>query len=759
LRYIKALHIYQLIVATSVVIGCTTMAQAASEPSDTPSLDEVVVTATRRETRLLDTPISMTVIGGEELTAVGADAMGDVLRMVPGLSAIDSGPGQKRYALRGLQSAGEPEVALYYDEIPIRGLPGNSLDTGDDQPDFKLWDVDRIEVLRGPQGTLYGDGSMGGAIRILSKRPVFNDFEAASQAETAVTAGGSPSWRWNGLANIPLIEDRLAARVTVYYRREGGWVDEPDRGGIDIPQFTGKNLNWEHTWGGRASVQFQAADNWSIVAIAYYQDLHTGNTNELYPAFATSANRYVAKAFTRTPWDDLSRMFNLISTYQFGWADFVVTGSYQERNADLNLAVTRTNISLFGCTIYTWNQACFGPPIVPSDSLGIERVSAYSAEARLVSRSRGPLQWTLGTFVQPSRTSREGHVATTDSSGYLEYDPTTGEPAGQIFARNNRDVFDQYAFFGEGTYDITKKWDATVGLRWFHSYRSDRQTVVQAFLPGQPTGPEPFQQFSQSALFKKFELSYHLNADTLLYTQAAQGFRAGGPNYPGGFTAIAPPYKADSIWDYEIGWKTSFADRRISWSGDVFRINWSDLQQLVPTTLFSYIVNAGSARSDGFETELQTNPWRPVTLGASVTFNNAHLIGPQPLASSAAAQLHEGDRLGDVPEWTSSVSGTYSAQLAPSLELRTRVDYTYQSGRNSVVATNSPAYFEIPGGGLTGLHVGIERNESWEAALHVENLFDQYVPLSAKALDGNFVQSAIAARPRTVSLSFTARFN
>jgi iron complex outermembrane recepter protein len=238
-----------------------------------------------------------------------------------------------------------------------------------------------------------------------------------------------------------------------------------------------------------------------------------------------------------------------------------------------------------------------------------------------------------------------------------------------------------------------------------------------------------------------------------------RSYRAGGPNYPGGFTATAPPYNADSIWDYEIGWKTSFADRRVSWSGAVFRINWSDLQQSVPTTLFSYIVNAGSARSDGFETELQTNPWRPLTLGGALTFNNAHLIGPQPLASSAAAQLYGGDRPGGVPEWTATVSGTYSAQLSQSLELRTRVDYTYQSGRNSVVATNSPAYFEIRGGGVTSFHLGIDHNGSWEAALHVDNLFDRYVPLSAKALDGNFVQSVTAAGPRTIALSFTAKFH
>ena len=177
------------------------------------SLDEVVVTATKRETKLLETPISMTVLGADVLQAVDADDFADYERLVPGLTAIDSGPGQKRYALRGLQSAGEPEVALYYDEIPISGLPGASLDTGDSQPDLKLFDIDRIEVLRGPQGTLYGNGSMGGAIRIISKRPDLQQYSARTDVESAVTEGGSASWRTSALVNIPVVAARLAVRL------------------------------------------------------------------------------------------------------------------------------------------------------------------------------------------------------------------------------------------------------------------------------------------------------------------------------------------------------------------------------------------------------------------------------------------------------------------------------------------------------------------------------------------------------------------
>jgi iron complex outermembrane recepter protein len=731
---------------------------AVADEGDSAPLQEIVVTATKRPTRLLDTPISMTVLTSETLEAVNADSFGDVTRLVPGLTAIDSGPGQKRYALRGLQSPGEPEVALYYDEIPIQGLPGNSLDTGDDQPDFKLWDVDRIEVLRGPQGTLYGDGSMGGAIRIISKRPELDKFEAASQAVGGITDGGGPSWRLNEMVNIPILENRLALRLTGYFDREGGWIDEPYTLGTNVAQFTGKALNWEHTWGGRASLEFRATDNWTIIGIAYYQNLHTGNSSETYPAYATSGDPYVSKAFIRTPWNDESRMFNLISTYEFGWADFVVTGSYQKRVADLNLGTTRTNLSLFGCTVATWEKTCFGPPIVPADSLGHESVSATSGEARLVSKRTGPFVWTIGSFIQNATTNREGTVATTNSAGYIAYDPATGAPGDLIFARNNEDAFDQHAVFGEGTYEILSGLKATAGLRWFDSYRTDQQTIVHQFSPTQPLGPEPFQEFSESALYKKFELSYALNADALLYIDASQGFRSGGPNYPGGFTTTAPPYGPDSIWDYELGWKLSLLDRTVIWTGALFRINWSNIQQLVPQALFSYIINAGDARSDGFETEMEANVFHGLEFGIGATFNNAHLVGPQPPASNPTAQLSAGDRLGGVPEWTTNAALSYLRPLDASLTLKTRADYTYQSSRPSVVAPASPAYFIIPGGGLTGLHVSLDNERSWNLALHVENLFNRYVPLSGKGLDGNFVDSVTAARPRTLSLSALKRF-
>jgi iron complex outermembrane recepter protein len=745
------------LVLASIILAWIAPSSARADDGNT-SLEAVVVTATKRETKLDDTPISMTVIGPETLTLTNADSFADYARLVPGLTAIDSGPGEKRYALRGLQAAGEPEVALYYDEIPISGLPGGSLDTGSDQPDIKLWDVDRIEVLRGPQGTLYGNGSMGGAIRIISRRPDLSALAATTEAEDGLTEGGAPSWGVSGMLNVPIVLDRFAVRLTFYDRHQGGWIDDLERGDIALRQPSGQNQNFEHTWGSRLSATLAASDRWNITGIFYYQKMQTGDSFETYPSFAQPDNPYVSAAFVRTPWDDESAMTNLISTYNLGWASFVATGAYQNRVADQSLDTTRYLLSLFGCTEFTWNVSCFGPPIVPAVSYAHEGVMASSGELRLVSKREGRLEWTGGAFIQRASTYRHGQVATADADGFIDIDPASGIANDRLFARTNYDQFDQYALYDESTYDVFRGLDATVGLRWFHSYRSDQQIIDQQFFPGQPVGPEPFQSFGEGALFKKFEVSKKVTPDLLLYLEAAQGFRAGGPNYPGGFTETAPPYRSDSVWDYELGWKASAVGGRLTFTGDVFRIDWSHLQQLVPTSLFSYIINAGSARSDGFESEFDAHLTDrfEVSLGGSSA--NAHLIGPQPAASDPSMQLYEGQRLGGVPKWTANASALYRASLNGLLSLSGRIDYTYQSSRPSITPTQNPAYFVVGASNLTSLHLLLEHREHWTLGLHIENLFNVFAPLSGQALDSNLIKTVTAAPPRTATLTLTTHF-
>lgn len=737
-----------------VSLICPLAAQGAESPE---TVDEVLITATRRESRLMETPVSITALSGDSLRGMGADSFSDFANRVPGLTSIDVGPGQKRYALRGLQSAGEPEVALYYDEIPISGLPGASLDTGDSQPDIKLWDVDRIEVIRGPQGTLYGNGSIGGAIRILSRRPALDRLDGAIEATAAATAEGSPSWRVNSMLNVPIIDNRLAVRVTGYYRREGGWLDNPYRPEVSLPQIAGSNLNTERTWGGRASITFQATDAWSITGIAYYQNLETGSSFETYPSYATAADPFVTQAYVRTPWIDESQMFNLISTTHLAWADLTVSGSYQKRIADINLDSTRYLLSMSGCTDVTWNRTCFGPANVPADSSAHQSVEARSGELRLSSPNGAPVEWTVGLFSQSSETSRRGQLALVDAAGNILFDPSTGDAIDRLFARTNFDTFDQYAAFGELTIPLTRNVEATAGARWFHSDRSDQQILVQQFFPGAPVGPQPFQEYAESAWFKKFRLTYHPVTDHLLYVEAAQGFRAGGPNYPGGFALTAPPYRSDSAWSYEGGWKFTALGNRLKVSAALFQIDWKDVQQLLPVQIFSSIINGGDARARGFESEVEASMGNGFSADLGIGYSDAHLVGPQPAVTNAALALRDGDRLGGVPRWTARTAINYARSVSSDLDLQASVNYSYTSRRANIVSSRSPSYFEIAGRGLADAHLTLTRNDGIGIGVHVGNLFNDFVPLSGKIQDGNQIRTVTAARPRTISLVLSAR--
>jgi iron complex outermembrane receptor protein len=741
--------------------GALFAATASSTPAcaqQAADAQDIVVTANRRETKLLDTPMSVTVVSSKTLDAINANDFADFARLVPGLSYTDSGPGNKRYALRGLQSAGEPEVALYYDEIPVSGVPGGSLDTGDSQPDIKLWDVDRVEVLRGPQGTLYGNGSMGGAIRIISKRPVLDKFEAAARASTGVTDGGDPSWGLSGMLNVPVVSDVIGVRLTGYYRHEGGWIDDVRRDDIAIPQIGRDNINSERTYGGRGSVSVQPSASWNITGIAYYQDTKT-SAFDLYPAFATATDPYVSKSYVREPWRDKILMTNLISTYNFGFAELTATGSYQRRTLDRTVDTTRfLVISAYGCTELNYDKTCFTPDTIPAGGYSNEQVEAWSGEARLASKTPGPIQWTIGASFQNSETSRRSQVAQADTAGLIEVDPASGDALHRIFERDNHDTFDQYAFFGEASYDLTRALTATVGYRWFHSDRTDQQVLVQQFFPGAPTGAQPFQEFKEGKLFQKYELSYKFGDKGLLYVQAAQGFRAGGPNFPGGFAISAPPYQADSVWDYELGWKLNLLDKRVYWTGAVFHIDWSNLQQLIPTQMFNYIANVGKARSDGFESELVVDPAKGLSLGAGLTYNNARLVGRQPVQTNPALQLYAGDKLANVPDWTANWNATYIYDLSNGYESSLRLDGSYQSGRADLVASANPAYFRIGSSTLVGLHAALDSHRSWRLGIDASNLLNTYAPISARALDSNLAKTVVAARPRTVTLTLNVRY-
>lgn len=711
-------------------------------------VQEVVVTATRRETTIQNTPMVVNAISGSQLSRTNARSITDVIGQVPALTVQDQGPGQERYVIRNITAPGEPEVGLYLDEIPIAGFTGENTDAGGQQPDVKLWDMNRIEVLQGPQGTLYGAGSEGGAIRIISERPDMNTFGGVLSGTASTLSTGGTNSSVDGTLNIPIVSDKLAVRINAY--------DDHDAGYIDEYYLKEKNVNHVDTSGGRFNLRAKPADGWTVDFIAYYQETKFGDLFNINPQFAKVAGTpWVAANFVRMPGEDRFQAYNLISSYELPWATLTATASYQQRSMVNHKDSTVTHN--FSCPDRDY-VVCQPIDAVRSRLeagklrayIDDDGVKSWSSELRLSSKESGPLKWTVGGFFQQRDNTFELTSGLADAQG--DYN---GEPARTKFQRANQDSTRQIAGFGEATYDLIGGLSATAGIRVFNVERS---LASQALVPAAVT-PTPTTYYSETSETYKFMLNWKVNPTTLLYVEAAEGYRLGGPNLPVGLTFEIPaPYKADHLWDYEFGWKTSWFENRVTFDGAFYYMSWSDIQQQGTdvTGAYTFITNAGAARAIGFEAEVTARPvsWLQFDLGTSET--DAQLVGRQPFQPLAINTVRAGDPLPFVPRWTVNGGVTLNYRLGDE-PAWFRAETSYQSGRTTAFDPVSPAYAKLPDWYLVNLSAGVKLADRYALTIFVRNLLDKvtYVSGSYNAQTPLVINST---PPRTVGATLSVSF-
>ncbi|WP_157220097.1 TonB-dependent receptor [Flavisphingomonas formosensis] len=739
----------RLLASTSILGVAPAYAQTAAEQlaaaEAAPVAGDIVVTATRRETTVQNTPMVVNAIGNDTLLKTNAKSIGDIAAQIPALTVQDQGPGQKRYTIRNITAAGEPQVGLYLDEIPIVGFTGENTSAGSQQPDVKLWDMQRVEVLQGPQGTLYGAGSEGGTIRIISARPDLTKYAGVVNGTISSTASGGTNTSINGTLNVPIISDKLAIRVNAYSDHDAGWIDEY--------YLQKKNTNSVRNWGGRFNLRAKPVDNWTIDFIAYYQKTHFGNLFNMNEDFAGIAGtKWVAANFVNQPGDDKFQAYNFVTSYNMPWATLTATASYQHRTLvnHKDSVVTHT----FSCADRDY-VSC--QPIdavrarLAAGSLRALRdyndVKGYSGELRLSSVGSGPLQWTVGAFYQQRKNKFQLLSGLADSDG--NYD---GEPSRTKFARANQDDTKQIAGFGEVSYKLTDTLTATAGVRVFHVSRAlDSQSLSASgdtFVVGTSY---PTSNYKESSKTLKFLINWKPTSDLLLYAQAAQGFRLGGPNLPLGLTIdIPPPYKSDSLWDYEAGFKSSWWGNRMTLNGAFYYMKWSDIQAQGTdvTGAYSFITNAGAARAIGGELELTARPTSFLNLNLGGSYTDAKLVGDQPFQPLAINKLVAGDPLPYTPKWTINASAEVNYTIG-SMPGFVRGEFSYQSGRTTAFDPVSPAYTELPGWELVNVSAGLTIAERYQVTLFVRNLFNAvtYVSGSYNAQTPVAINSAA---PRTV---------
>jgi outer membrane receptor protein involved in Fe transport len=756
----------------ALALVCTTaltvpaMAQQAAPSTPTAALPEVTITAEKRTGTVQKTPISITAITGDELQAEGISSVAAAAAEIPGVSFKSAGPGLTEFEMRGLTSTGgeSPTVGFYLDETPL--TPPAMGQSGKVVIDPDLYDLNRLEVLRGPQGTLYGAGSMGGTIRLITNAPDPDKFEGSVEVGFSGTDGGGINHTGNAMLNIPLIDGKVALRVVVTDKWDDGWIDRivlgPFPTEVDNGTARGNvagapvakqypDSNWERLDGQRAELLITPIEGLSIEPSVFFQRISQGAPNTIDSPPLNEA--HYQPFDVPEPFNDSFALYSLVNKYDFSGIELTSATSYWKRQQHQVQDISEAMQYFIG--------GFFGPPedfpfdIVPG-GLGLG-AGSISEEFRIASTGNDPWQWQIGTFYS-------GFDAT---SHVFSYYPGFQHIFGTTnLADNHRYLtVDQNAAFGETSYQILDVLKATVGLRWF-SYDSSSATSVSG-VSASGSSAVQYGKASDTGFTPKFNLSYTPTDDLTIYGTAAKGFRPGGPNSPLplsgpascaaalealGLKSAPTEFGPDSVWSYELGEKANFLDQRVSVRGDIYYETWTGVQQQVaPACGFKFTENAGEADVYGSEIEVAVKLLPELTLTQNFGYTHATVS-----ATSKAAGVVKGQRLLDVPNTTAATSLTFTTPISPEFTFVARATNEFVGDMQDITYTRNT----LPSHDVVGLRAGVDSGE-WSAFLFIDNLTNDHSLLSnTGALSANVsIFNRVATdEPRTIGVDMSYHF-
>ena len=725
--------------------------------NDNPTSDfrfeEVIVTALRRTSSLQNTPISITALTGERLTQMGAFDIMDYAGFVSGLTVVDTGPGQRRLVIRGIQGIGEAQVGLYYGEVPVTGTPGPETDAGTRQPEILLFDTDRIEILKGPQGTLYGSGSMSGTVRIIFREPNLSDTEKAFDGRISQTRYGKSNYQLHGRFNLPLVTDKVAFRAVGYYQSNSGYVDS-------VP-LNLKDINSTVNWGTRLQLKVQPKDSLSVLFTAILQRMNLQSLNHWYPSDTPFQNEDLIRSRFR----DKTDIFNLKITRHFSEMVMQFSSSYYQRDIIHQWDTSNLFINLdrdFACRNLNAGGNCNTAQISQTDDLintllplivhQPQELANWTNEIRLRNEKDGPLSWTMGAFLEKrsaSFTSQIFHVE----------DPTGKATLSQKqLHRNSTEELRQIAFFGEIEYAISNKFSVTFGSRYFmYSKEITGETLSGIPLLNIIPRAKESIKFDEGQWLIKMHAAYRFNEDILVYAQASEGYRIGGANQLIGLPENLTPYAADSLWNYEIGAKTSWLDKRLILNSSVYWIDWNNMQVRGVTKdgTFGFVSNAGAARIKGGEIELSLYPLERLLLSLSLNYNDAQLVENQ-TNPFLREEGRKGDRIPFVPKLTYSVYSQYEWPIKTELKATLMASLRYVGQSNSDFNTDAPFNEKMGDYMVINLRAGLAY-DNWNIYLFADNVFDT-LALTRRRSSEFWDKQSFSLAPRTIGIGIRGTF-
>jgi outer membrane receptor protein involved in Fe transport len=677
---------------------------STNDQSSTPALTEILVTAQKREERLQDVPISIVALSAEELQRRQVNSIEDLASAVPGL-AIESNGHERRIEIRGVASnattgiGNSSLIGVYLDEADVTSAATTQLA-------LSTYDMERVEVLRGPQGTLYGDGSAGGTVRFITKNPVLNQLGVDTDVAALFTQYGAPSQRINAMLNVPVVADELAVRVAGTFDHEGGWIDQPaaDR----------KNINEQNLSDVRAKMLWEPSTQFSVTAMA---EIHR---NRAAPSNGEDANGNYTEAFNLTTTPSVTEAFNLYNltlTYDFGAVRILNTTTYVTQDVNLqNLGYALPLLGPIGSA----------PPFEVLLSFP-ETVRNLNEEFRVTSTGSGPWQWTLGGYYRHFR-------FITDESYY--FGSPGPLPTSQIF--NEADSLSSaWAAFGDASYKLTERFTLGAGLRYYRD--SQEFTGIN---PAAATQKGTFDSTSPRG-YAQYKLTDEVN----MYASVAKGFRSGGFNPVG-----QPNYGPENVRTEELGTKISLLDRRLNANMDVFYSDYTGYQTVGFTVAnpVNIISNAGDIWIKGIETDLS---WRPLDQWI-LSFNGTYVDSAFYKISASGTAFAVGDRPDLVPRYTltGSAQNDFQWNGKPGF---VRLDYSQlgpQSLRNR--SLGPWVYSESDVIHTLNFNLGLQLNPNLSASLIAQNLLNDRGHTDPQAI----YDYATRGRPRTFGVQFSTTF-
>jgi iron complex outermembrane recepter protein len=772
------------IAATLAQIPISAFGQTVGASASSGGLDEIVVTANKLNSqKVLDTPASIQAISGDALQSLGVSGFMDIAGFIPGLSVQDLGPGDKKYVIRGINSTGDSTIGVYYGEAVVSGT--NADDGGGFQSDIRLYDLDRIEVLRGPQGTLYGASSMSGTIRFIPKSPDLNTLGGYLTTEGSNTDHASGNYNINGAINLPIIDGVLALRLVGWKLYDSGYINQI-RVGQGVTGLAGttppttatvnalgylKGVNDDDVGGGRAILRYQPTDKLNIEANFTSQTETSGGSSRYTPAGTTAFNAGPGTNIppiqgcdlcntdvTQSPWSDNIKVFGATVTYDTGLGTVTGTSNQYNRRTDFSFDSTPILVS-------------FGVP-VPAETFEPRDRKVNSSELRYASAFDSPVNFVAGVYREHDQQVLDVQVIATNGFGLPtgpfcspnSCDALTYPGIGTtFFGREDDRSSTSWAGFGEATWKITDAWTAVAGIRYFTESLEGVQTQTHPFggFPGSPTLvplPDPNETFNKVTW--RGNLSYKFSDALLGYLTVSTGFRSGGLNAVSEpFEPIPAAYSPDSLTNYEVGFKGRLFSGMFDYQADVYYIRWSNMQvqQTTADGAFVYQGNAGEATVKGVEFEFTAHPLQYLSASFAGSYTDAYLTQG---ATAAQYALNPtlgltGDTIPNVPKYQFSLNFTYRAPIGNGWEGLVAADATYRDGVDSYFSSNA---FNLPLAPYTlvGLRMGLI-NGPWNVTAFARNLTDNRAQVSAI----NSTQdpdALLTVRPRTIGVALTRTF-